>query len=194
MDFIFGVLVFGGYLLGALPFGILIMRLKGLGDPRQGGSGNIGATNVMRMAGKTAGIATLVLDIAKGAVPTLLGVIFLVPWQAAMVGLASFLGHIFPVFLRFKGGKGVATALGVWMILSPPAFLGVVALILFLAWRTGHMSAGSLAGCGSAPLWMIINREPWQVITVSIVMSAIIVFRHRENITRLIQGRENTIR
>ena len=96
----------------------------------------------MRMAGKTAGIATLVLDVAKGAVPTLLGVIFLVPWQAAMVGLASFLGHIFPVFLRFKGGKGVATALGVWMILSPPAFLGVVALILFLAWRTGHMSAG----------------------------------------------------
>lgn len=194
MDFVFAVLVFGGYLLGSLPCGVLVMRATDLGDPRQGGSGNIGATNVMRLAGKPAGVATLVLDVAKGGVPTLLGMLFLLPWQAAVVGLAAFLGHLFPVYLRFKGGKGVATALGVWMILSPPAFLGVAALIVFLAWRTGHMSMGSLAGCGSAPLWMIISREPWQYIAVTIVMSALIVYRHRENITRLMQGTESKLK
>lgn len=194
MDFVFAVLVFGGYLLGSMPCGVIVMRLTGQGDPRQGGSGNIGATNVMRLAGKPAGVATLILDIAKGGIPTLIAVLLLPPWQAATVGLAAFLGHIFPVYLRFRGGKGVATALGVWMFLSPPTFLGVTGLIVFLAWRTGHMSVGSLAGCSSAPLWMIISREPWQYIAVAIVMSAIILFRHRENITRLIQGEENTIK
>lgn len=194
MDWNFLGLVFAAYLIGAIPCGLVVSRLGGKNDPRHGGSGNIGATNVLRTAGKLAGATTLVLDVAKGAAPTLVAVLNFDPWQATAVGLAAFLGHIFPVYLHFRGGKGVATALGVWMIWSPATFLAVVAIVLLLAWRTGQVSVGSLAGCGSAPLWLLINHAHPSMISAAILMSGLIIWRHKDNIGRLRQGNENKLR
>lgn len=191
MDWRFLGLVFGAYLIGAIPSGVLVSRLGGKADPRLSGSGNIGATNVMRVSGRLTGALTLALDVTKGAGPTLVAALLLAPWQTALVGVAAFVGHIFPVYLRFRGGKGVATALGVWLIWSPASFVAVAAIIVFLAWRTGQMSVGSLAGCGSAPLWLLINHCPPAMLWAAIVMSGLIAWRHKDNIVRLRGGAEN---
>ncbi|ADK84447.1 protein of unknown function DUF205 [Desulfarculus baarsii DSM 2075] len=194
MDWRFLGLVFGAYLIGAIPSGVLVSRLGGKSDPRLGGSGNIGATNVLRVSGRLAGALTLALDLAKGAGPTLAAALLLAPWQTALVGVAAFAGHIFPVYLHFRGGKGVATALGVWLIWSPASFLAVAAIIVFLAWRTGQMSVGSLAGCGSAPLWLLIDHCPAAMLWAAVVMSGLIVWRHKDNIVRLRSGMENKLK
>lgn len=186
-------LILGAYLLGSVPFGLVLCRLFGRPDPRLGGSGNIGATNVARLAGKTLGVATLLLDVAKGAVPVYLAAVWLPDWQYASVGLAAFLGHCYPIYLGFKGGKGVATAMGIYLALSWPSLLGALALFVAAAWRTGHVSLGSLLACGSAPLWFLAWGEPWPEVSLAALMAALVVWKHRENIARLRAGTESRL-
>ncbi len=187
-------LVVAAYLLGAVPFGLVVARLWGGPDPRRVGSGNIGATNVARTVSKPAGVVTLLLDVAKGALPAALALGWQGPeqlWLAPLTGLAAFLGHCWPVYLRFKGGKGVATAMGVYLSLAPTALLGILAIFVLLAWKTGHVSVGSLASCTSAPLWMLISGQNLAVVMVTLVMALVVIYRHKDNLARLRQGAEH---
>ena len=194
MDWQWLALMVGGYLLGAVPFGLVVSRLAGGPDPRTAGSRNIGATNVARLAGKPAGIACLLLDVAKGALPTWLALARLAePWQAALVGLAAFLGHLYPLYLRFKGGKGVATALGVWLALSPSALGGILLVFGLVAWRTRYVSLASMSACTSAPLWLLLAKAPPAQVALAALMAALVIYRHRENIARLRAGQENRL-
>ncbi len=182
--------VLGSYLLGAVPFGLLVTRRLGLGDPRAAGSGNIGATNVARLGGKKAGALTLLLDAAKGCLPVALGLAWLGPGPAAACGLAAFLGHCYPVYLGFRGGKGVATALGVLLAASPSTGLAVAALMALLVWLSGYVSLGSLGGCLSAPLWLWLLDAPPPFLGMATIMVGLVIWRHRENIRRLRLGQE----
>jgi glycerol-3-phosphate acyltransferase PlsY len=182
------------YLLGSIPFGLVLCKLLGKPDPRTAGSKNIGATNVSRLAGKPAGMATLLLDVAKGAVPVFVAAAWLPAWQCAAVGLAAFSGHCYSAYLGFKGGKGVATAMGVYLALSWPSLLGVLAVFIAAAWRSGHVSLGSLLACGSAPIWLLAWGQPWPVVAFALVMALIVLWKHRENIARLRAGTEHGLK
>jgi len=185
------VYVIAAYLLGSIPVGVVLARLKGQ-DPRTVGSGNIGATNVMRAAGKTLGIITLLGDIAKGFLPTALALLYgLSPLYVVCIGLAAFLGHLFPVYLRFKGGKGVATALGVFLALEPaaiPILIGVFILVLLL-WR--YVSLGSLVGTALMPVLLLLFCAPREYVIGSLIVGVLIAWKHHENIRRIIAGTEN---
>jgi acyl phosphate:glycerol-3-phosphate acyltransferase len=187
------VLVALGYLSGSIPYGVLITRrLKGV-DVRKSGSGNIGATNVARVAGKSLGIAVLLLDAAKGALPVWLATFLMdFPWIVASVGLAAFLGHVFPVWLRFRGGKGVATALGVLLVLQPwSALAGLAAYgLLFALFRVS--SIGSLAGGILAVAVSFLVPAPLPYSLLTLVLFALILFTHRGNIRRLFQRAEQS--
>ena len=185
------LMLVGAYLLGAVPFGLVVSRLACGKDPRSGGSCNIGATNVARVCGTPAGVATLLLDVAKGALPTFLAGLWFTPWQVGAVALAAFLGHVWPVYLRFKGGKGVATAVGIYLALMPLACAGVLIVFLAGAKFSSHVSVGSLAGTLSAPLWMYLSGGHIAWVVVCLVMAWLIVWRHKDNITRLKEGREH---
>ncbi len=181
------------YLLGSLPVGLLLAMAKGR-DPRKIGSGNIGATNVMRAAGKTLGIITLLGDALKGFLPVSLALYFRLPVQiVAAAGFAAFLGHIFPVYLRFRGGKGIATALGVFLALSYPAVLIdlVVFAALLFAWR--YVSLGSLVSSGLLPFILLALGAPLSYVLLSACVAILVFWKHRENIKRLIAGKENKI-
>ncbi len=192
--------VVAGYLLGSVPFGLLISRALAGVDVRQVGSGNIGATNVGRAAGPAAGVATLVLDAAKGALPALAAQAVLEPagpggaaWPAA-AGVAAFLGHLFPPWLRFRGGKGVATALGVALALSP--WVALVAALAFAAVfaATRIVSAGSLAGAAACVAGMLVAHGARSPATwAAAFMAAAIAVRHRGNIGRLARGEERRL-
>ncbi len=190
MDWVLWIVV--GYLLGSIPFGVVIARAMGLGDLRQIGSGNIGATNVLRTGNKAAAAATLILDAVKGAVAVGLamasGAAEVAPWA----GLAAFVGHCFPVWLRFQGGKGVATFLGTVLAVAWP-----VGLLCCATWLAGAAisrisSVGALAAAGSAPIWMALLGRP-DLVPVGIILAAVIFWRHRANIARLRDGSEPRI-
>ena len=185
------VLVLAAYLLGSVPFGLVLCRLLGKPDPRVSGSGNIGATNVSRVAGRAVGALCLGLDVLKGFLPALLAIMCLTPEMAALVGLAAVLGHIWPIYLGFKGGKGVATALGVYLGINPWAALAIAAVILLVAVWSGFMSLGSIVGLASAPLWLILFRAPLAVILVSFCILAAAFWRHRDNLSRIKTGKEH---
>lgn len=187
-------MILGGYLLGAVPFGLLVARFMGGPDPRTGGSGNIGATNVTRMAGKKAGGLTLLLDAGKGYLPTVLAMHMLEPEPTALVGLAAVVGHCFSVYLGLRGGKGVATFLGVLLAISPWACLGVAALIAGLAWFSNYMAVGSLIGCLSAPFWLWWLGAGRPFILMAAAMGVVVVWRHRQNLGRLMRGEESSWR
>ena len=182
-----------GYLLGSVPTGLLLAKFFSKVDPRKTGSGNIGATNIFRTAGKGLGILTLVGDVLKGMIPIgiaiQLGISDL--WLAA-VGLSTFLGHIFPIFLGFRGGKGVATALGVYLVISPIAVLIEFLLFAGLVWRWRYISLGSICCATTIPILIAFFRSDSQAYFIlSVIIAALILYRHQENIVRLLQGMEN---
>jgi len=182
------------YLLGSIPVGLVLARLKGR-DPRTVGSGNIGATNVMRTAGKAIGILTLAGDIAKGFLPAWLAIEAGEPKLiVAGIGVAAFLGHLFPIYLRFKGGKGVATAVGVFLALEPAAVIILVCVFIMalLIWR--YVSLGSLIGAALMPLLLFIFAAPAAYTLAALIIAALIFYKHRDNIRRLLQGTENRLR
>ncbi len=183
-----------GYVLGAIPVGIFAGRAFAGIDPREAGSCNIGFTNVLRVAGKTAGIVTLIGDMGKGALAVYLARVLAGPAAGDVIlaaGAAAILGHMFPVFLRFKGGKGVATALGVLLAAAPPIGGSLVAVWLTSAaiWRMSSLAA--LIAFGTLPLWVWLFHPtvPMAALATGIIIT--IVFRHRENISRLQAGTES---
>ena len=182
----------GGYLLGAIPFGLIFAWLAGAGDVRNIGSGNIGATNVLRTGKRWAAAATLLFDGGKGAAAVLLGQMFCGPQGAVFAALGAFLGHVFPVWLGFKGGKGVATFLGISLALAWPAGIAVAVtwLVAALIWRISSLSA--LIAAALAPVYMFfIAGAPDALLTL--ILTGMIFITHRENIARLLRGEESRI-
>ena len=181
----------GAYLLGSIPTGLLLGKLYGI-DVRNEGSGNIGATNLYRTVGRKVGIWTLLGDCLKGFLPVMLA------WQLglgeplqAAVALAAFCGHVFSIFLRFKGGKGVATALGVYLALAPLAVLG--ALLVFVAlgavWR--YISLGSIVAAAVMPLIIFLRPHSNELLLATVLISLIVIVKHHANISRLLAGTES---
>jgi glycerol-3-phosphate acyltransferase PlsY len=185
------------YLLGSIPFGIVLTRIRGAGDLRKSGSGNIGATNVARVAGPLAGILTLALDASKGAAAVLLAERYTsgsAMWMT-LAALAALLGHCFPVWLRFKGGKGVAPALGVFAVLSPLAALAALTLFVVVVAYGRYVSLGSITAAAAMPLliyflWAPPHAPPLIVTAGTFAASALIIWKHDANIQRLVQGDE----
>ena len=181
-----------GYLLGSVPFGIVITRALGLGDLRQIGSGNIGATNVLRTGNKPAALATLLLDSGKGAIAVLLARYLGGEVAAIVAGGAAFLGHCFPVWLGFKGGKGVATFLGTLIALHWPLGLIACATWLVTALLSRISSLSALVAAALSPLVATVLGRG-DLILVCLFMTALIFIRHRANIARILQGSEPKI-
>ena len=188
-------LVILGYLTGSIPTGLLLTMAFSEVDPRTEGSRNIGATNILRTAGKTLGALTLAGDCLKGLIPVLLAVwIMKSDIWVGLTALSAFAGHLFPVFLKFKGGKGVATALGVYLGIAPLAvlidagiFFGVV-----LKWR--FVSLGSIAAAAVMPILIAILTESKSYVIASLIIAGLIWYRHQDNIRRLFGGSENRLR
>src|SRR5512134_3184363 len=189
------LLVLFGYLLGSVPFGILVAKAFDRGvDLRRAGSGNIGATNVARAVGKAGGILTLLLDAGKGIFALALARIVLEgPAHAwlALVGGAVFLGHVFSVYLRFKGGKGVAAALGIVLFLSPETAFVLVVLFGAVFYFTRYVSLGSLCAAVVLPVAMAFLGNAREYVTLSLLMAFLVIWTHRENIHRLLAGQES---
>lgn len=185
-------LALGAYLLGSVPFGLIVARAMGLGDPRQIGSGNIGATNVLRTGSKTAGALTLLLDALKGFVAVLAGGALFGDGGAQLAGLAAFLGHLYPVWLRFKGGKGVATFFGVLFGLAWPLGLFAGAVWLGIARLSRMSSAGALAASAAAPVAALFFG-PSGSLALLVLLAVLIWMKHHANIRRIIAGREPKI-
>ncbi|RLC47464.1 MAG: acyl-phosphate glycerol 3-phosphate acyltransferase [Candidatus Coatesbacteria bacterium] len=187
-------LVVFAYLLGSIPFGLIIGRLAGK-DVRRTGSGNIGATNVLRAAGKTAGIVTLLLDVAKGYAAVTLAEQFSGPSHALplICGAAALLGHCFSVFLRFRGGKGVATGLGVFLGIAPFYVIFALGAFLVVVTLTRLVSAGSIAGSITMPIALWIGGASSAHIGVAAAIAALIIAKHHANIARIVSGQENRI-
>ena len=181
------------YLLGSIPFGLVLTRLAGYGDIRRIGSGNIGATNVLRTGNKTLAALTVLLDAGKGAAAVLLGAMF-GPDMAALAATFVFLGHLFPVWLRFKGGKGVATAGGVLLAYVWPAGLAAAATWLVIAVVTRLSSLAALTACVLAPVYTWFFTREFQPTEVVLFLAVIIILRHHANIRRLLRGEEGKIR
>ena len=191
-DLVFSLVL--GYFLGAIPIGIFAGRALAGIDPREAGSRNIGFTNVLRVAGKAAGIVTLIGDMGKGALAVYLARVLLVSSAGDAIlaaGAAAILGHMFPVFLGFKGGKGVATALGVLLAAEPPIGGCLVAVWLASAaiWRMSSLAA--LIAFGSLPLWVWLFHPTTPMTALAAGIIILIVYRHRENISRLKAGTES---
>jgi glycerol-3-phosphate acyltransferase PlsY len=179
----------GSYLLGSVPFGVVVTRAMGLGDVRKIGSGNIGATNVLRTGNKAAAAATVLLDAGKGAVAVLIARTFVGEDAAQLAALTSFLGHLFPVWLGFRGGKGVATFFGTMLALAWPVGLLCCASWLLTVFATRISSASALVASGLAAvfLWLI---GPQTMIALALVLAALVWVRHAANIRRLLAGTE----
>lgn len=186
------LLIVIGYMVGAIPVGIIIVRIFGGLDPRTVGSLNIGATNVRRTSGNLAGILTLAGDIFKGIIPTFLA--YYLGWEpiyVSAVGLFAFLGHLYPVFLKFKGGKGVATACGVFLIISPISLFLSVLVLVFILLITRYVSLGSILAAIAMPVGLgVFDNDPIYV-TLGVVIAFFIILKHSDNIKRLLKGEEN---
>ncbi|WP_149587945.1 glycerol-3-phosphate 1-O-acyltransferase PlsY [Tabrizicola flagellatus] len=180
------------YLLGAIPFGVVVTRMLGLGDLRQIGSGNIGATNVLRTGNKGAALATLLLDGGKGALAVLIARWLLAEDAAQVAGLAAFLGHLFPVWLGFRGGKGVATFLGVLLALNWPVGLAVCGTWLLTAVVTRTSSIAALVAAASSGLWILALTDG-SLLLLALALTILIYVRHAENLKRIKAGTEPRI-
>jgi glycerol-3-phosphate acyltransferase PlsY len=183
------------YLLGSIPFGYLLVRWKTGTDVRTKGSGNIGATNVLRTTGKALGILTLLLDVAKGA-----AAVAIAQWLTAedtlwcaLAALMVLVGHMFPVWLGFQGGKAVASMLGAYFVLTPWAMLGTVLIFIPMLWKTRYVSLSSIVCAGVFPLgvWLLYHDRIYTL--TAVVCAALIIYKHKGNIARLRAGTENRL-
>lgn len=186
------------YLIGSLSFAVLVSRAMGLGDPRSYGSGNPGATNVLRSGNKGAALLTLVLDALKGFMPVWAVAAFGEPFglgegTAAMVGVAAFLGHLWPVFFGFKGGKGVATAAGVLMALNPWLGLATLCTWLIMAYFFRYSSLAAIVSAVFAPFYQLLIWGPGPIAIATGVMGLLLVWRHSANIQKLLDGTESKL-
>jgi len=182
------------YLLGSIPFGYLIVRGKGAGDIRQTGSGGTGATNVSRRAGKAAGVLTLLLDAAKGCVAVVVAkAVSGDDWVIAAAAIAVLVGHIFPVWLGFRGGKGVATGVGIFLVLAPIPLLCAGVVFVAIVLLTRYVSLGSITAAILIPVLVWVQSDSQPLLTAAVVGSALIVLAHRGNIQRLAAGTESRI-
>ena len=204
MDYLYSIAaVVLAYLMGSLSFAIIVSRLMGLKDPRSYGSNNPGATNVLRSGNKIAAVATLLLDGLKGWLP-----VMLVKWfgkdygledgTVAAVAFAAFLGHLYPVFFKFQGGKGVATAAGALLGIEWLLGLATLATWLIIAYFTRYSSLASIASAAFAPLFYLLgNRGPWymerSILMAIFMIGLLLVIRHRENINKLVSGKESKL-
>ncbi len=190
-------LVVFSYFMGSIPFGLVLGKLKGI-DVREVGSGNIGATNVARSLGKRLGMLVLLLDVVKAAIPTLTAKTLVsrgdLPLEyLAYIAIAAIVGHCYPVWLRFRGGKGVATSLGVFLVVDP-LLAGIGIAIFALLYAIFRMaSIGSVAAALAFPVLLYLLDRPTPLIALGVAGAAIIVIKHRSNLLRLIQGKENTV-
>lgn len=183
---------FLAYLLGSVPFGIVITRALGLGDLRQIGSGNIGATNVLRTGNKGAAAATLLLDAGKGAIAVLVARLLIGEDAAQVAGGAAFLGHLFPIWLKFQGGKGVATFLGTLLALAWPVGLAACLTWLVVA-AIGRMSSlSALVAAVAAPIWAVLLGWPDGAVLL-LILGALVLYRHTANMQRILAGTEPRI-
>ncbi len=190
--------VLAAYLIGSVSFAVIVSRAMGLRDPRSYGSGNPGATNVLRSGNKAAAVLTLILDALKGAVPVLLadryGAPFGIgPGVVALVGLAAFVGHLWPVFLRFRGGKGVATGAGVLLALNPWLGLATLATWIIIAGFFRYSSLASIVSAAFAPFYQLLIWGGGPEAVAITVMSLLLVWRHAANITKLLNGTESRL-
>jgi acyl phosphate:glycerol-3-phosphate acyltransferase len=181
-----------GYFAGSIPFGLLLTKAAGLGDVRNIGSGNIGATNVLRTGNKKLAAATLVLDMLKGTLAAGVAHYFFGPFAAMLAGFGAFLGHLFPVTLGFKGGKGVATYLGVLLGLAWQGALVFVGLWVAIAYLTRYSSLSALVACICVPPALYFIGYP-ELAALFAMMSLIVIFKHHANVTRLLAGTESKI-
>ena len=197
----FIIIVIVAYLLGSIPFGFLIVRVKAGADIRESGSGGTGATNVSRRVGIAGGVITLLLDALKGAIAVLVATKFssgTADWLIPATAVAVLTGHIFPIWLGFHGGKGVATAIGVFLVLAPTAVAIAGIVFVITVWITRYVSFGSILGAITVPIVLLLEQKlveggrlVYTTIVAAIACAALIIFAHRQNISRLIQGNEN---
>ncbi len=188
------LLIVGAYLIGSISSAIIVCKLMGLPDPRTQGSNNPGATNVLRIGGKKAAAITLFGDMIKGVIPMIIAHLLnaAVP-VLALVGLVAFLGHLYPVFFHFKGGKGVATALGVQFGLYWPVGLAVGAIWLFMAKVVKISSLSALVSMALAPVVVWLLWPEWELVAMQVAITVILFWRHRTNISQLLSGTEGRI-
>jgi len=188
-----------GYFLGSIPVGYLIVNAKTGGDIRKTGSGGTGATNVSRRAGKGAGILTLALDALKGSAAVIIATVVVgdtnhAAWWIGIAGIAAMVGHIFPVWLGFRGGKGVATGVGVFLVLTPVAVLISGLLFVIIVVFTRYVSLGSMLGAVAVPAFAWLLNYGTPLVFTTLFGAALIIYAHRQNIQRLITGTENKFR
>ena len=182
------------YFIGGLSPAVFISKKVTGNDIRNSGSGNAGATNIMRHIGVRLGVLTFVLDVLKGALPTLLAMLLVGRYAAYVVGLAVVLGHVFPVFLGFKGGKGVATSFGMLLMLQPLLAVVLVLLALAIMFATRIVSLGAIIAVTLFPVCgLLIPGGGWEFAVFSLLVCGLIIFKHRENIVRIFKGTENKI-
>ncbi len=192
------VAVLAAYLIGSLSFAVITSRLMGLADPRTYGSGNPGATNVLRSGSKVAAIVTLLFDALKGYLPVLAVYLWGQPWglgvdAAVLVGLAAFLGHLWPVFFKFQGGKGVATAAGVLFALNPLLGVATLASFALIVAFSRFVSLASMVAAAFAPFYQALIWGLGPIVWGTAAMGALLVWRHRANIERLLAGTESKL-
>ena len=181
------------YLIAAIPTGVVLARLMGSEDVRQKGSGNIGATNVYRVAGKLAGVLTLLGDTMKSFLPLLAIKTWLAPTptQLGIASAVAIMGHCYPIYLKFEGGKGVATALGIFLVISPKAVLVFLIVFVLTVVITRYISLGSVLAALSAPLLILLFNHPQPIFLATLFIALLVTWRHHSNIQRLLDGTEN---
>jgi glycerol-3-phosphate acyltransferase PlsY len=188
------LIIAAAYLIGSIPFALILARRWGAADLRRIGSGNLGAANVLRASGVTAGVLVAALDIAKGAVSVVLAQrLGGAGAGPAAAGVAAIVGHIYPVWLGFRGGKGVATACGVFTVLTPLAVPPALAIFLAGVWITKYISVGSVLASVALPTAAYVTGSPGPVVGAAVAASALILFRHRSNLARLREGTERRL-
>ena len=187
------ILMVAAYLIGAIPTGVILTRLVGSEDIRNAGSGNIGATNVYRVAGRKLGIITLVGDCLKGVIPVLLAqqLFSLSEMGIALIALSAFSGHCYPIYLGFKGGKGVATALGIILVISPLSILSVLLVFVLVLWKWRYISLASITAAATVPLLVQLYEGSVTLFVATLLIAALIIWKHSANIERLRSGTEN---